>query len=78
MDSGFDIAAAGAGDDQYASPAVGGSGVALGEGAGVAECQEQGEKGWGQAWLVERGRGQACVMVVIGGLGIRCWFSRES
>jgi hypothetical protein len=26
--------------------------VALGEGAGVAECEEWGEVGWGQAWLV--------------------------
>ncbi len=44
---------------------------AVGQGAGVAECEEHGEKSWGQVWLVgllsENFGGQACVIVVIGG-----------
>ena len=34
----------------------------MGERAGVAECEERGEKNRGQAWLVERGWGQVWVV----------------
>jgi hypothetical protein len=39
----------------------------------VAECEEWGEVGWGQA---ENFGGQACVIVVIGGVVTGCWCLR--
>ena len=49
-----DIAAAGAGDDQYPSSAVGGPGGAMGEGTGVAESEECGQ--------ARGARSQACIV----------------
>ncbi len=43
--------------------------MALGEGAGLAECEERGEMGWGEGWVVgllrDGNRGQAFLIVVI-------------